>query len=89
MKILLAIICMAMLSGCAVGRILQTEEGRKFLINTPEIKAVLRSDTIMERTAKWCDEVDPLLRYAVRMELIAQRTYLPVLSDEDACDDPR
>lgn len=85
-KSLICAVSLLLMTSCATGRMLQTEEGRKFLIDSPEIKKVLRADTIFERNEKWC-EVDLLLRFAVRMELTAQRAYIPVLSDEDACDE--
>ncbi len=83
MKTLMAFICMALITGCATSKMLQTEEGRKFLINSPEVQAVIKLE-LGERVEAWCS-LDPLIRFGVRMELTAQRTYIPVLSDEDSC----
>ncbi len=84
MKLFLAIVCLIMLSGCATGKMLQTEEGRKFIVDSPEIQEILKSEAGVERIEKWC-AIDPLIRFAVRLELTAQKTYIPVLSDIGSC----
>lgn len=78
------VLVFVLISGCTTGKMLRTEEGRKLLLETPEVQAVIKLE-ISERKAKWC-AFEPLARFWIRMELNTQGLYIPILSDVNSCD---
>jgi len=84
MRALVVVMVMVSISACALTKATKTEEGRKLILDSPEIRQIIEERDLDSKVAKWCD-VDPLIRFAVRFELMDQGITLPVLSDASIC----
>jgi len=87
MKHLLSlVVVMGLLMSCATSEIIRTDEGRKLLLDSPEIQAVISEAVGPDRIKKWC-AVDPLIRVVVRLEFADQGVHIPIISDPLICEE--